>query len=51
MNSTSFFSQDFVKAEMHARYGITPEHHERPGSSLHVIQRVRARVRATRSPR
>ena len=42
---------ELVKAEIHARYGLAPEVHERPGSSLHVIRRVRARVQAARSAR
>ena len=47
----SVFSPEFVKAEMQARYGVPTEGHERPGSSLQVIRRVRARVQAARNAR
>ncbi|MFC7490741.1 MULTISPECIES: hypothetical protein [unclassified Knoellia] len=47
----SVFSPEFVKAEMRARYGVPSDVHERPGSSLHVIRRVRARVQAARNVR
>ena len=47
----ALITPELVRAEIHARYGLLPETHERPGSSLHVIRRVRARVRAARSPR
>ncbi|PRY57051.1 hypothetical protein BCF74_11756 [Knoellia remsis] len=47
--NTNWFTPELVKAEMHARYGLYPApQHERPGSSLHVIRRVRARVQAAR---
>lgn len=49
--NTSFFTPEGVRAEMHARYGRFPETQERPGSSLHVIRRVRARVQAARNSR
>lgn len=49
--NTSFITLDAVRAEMHARYGQFPETQERPGSSLHVIRRVRARVRAAHNAR
>lgn len=49
--NTSFYTPELVKAEMHARYGIFIETQERPGSSLHVIRRVRARVQAARNAR
>ncbi|MFW5470461.1 hypothetical protein ACOCJ4_10480 [Knoellia sp. CPCC 206435] len=47
----AFITPELVRAEIHARYGLLPETHERPGSSLHVIRRVRARVQAARSAR
>lgn len=49
--NTSFYTPELIKAEMHARYGLLTETHERPGSSLHVIRRVRARVQAARNSR
>jgi hypothetical protein len=49
--NTSFLTPEAVRAEMHARYGQFPETQERPGSSLHVIRRVRARVTAARRTR
>lgn len=47
----ALITPELVKAEIHARYGLLPETHERPGSSLHVIRRVRARVRAAHGAR
>jgi hypothetical protein len=47
----TLITPELVKAEIHARYGLMPEAHERPGSSLHVIRRVRARVQAARTAR
>ncbi|MFC7485409.1 hypothetical protein ACOCJ7_02695 [Knoellia sp. CPCC 206453] len=44
--NTAFLTPEAVRAEMHSRYGLYPETQERPGSSLHVIRRVRARVLA-----
>lgn len=49
--NTSFFTPELVRAEMLARYGTLPQTHDRPGSSLHVIRRVRARVQAARTTR
>lgn len=49
--NTSFLTPEAVRAEMLARYGQFSESHERPGSSLHVIRRVRARVQAARNAR
>lgn len=49
--SAAVFTPEFVKAEIHARYGLLDEKHERPGSSLHIIRRVRARVQALRNAR
>lgn len=49
--NTSFITPEAVRAEMLARYGKFPETHDRPGSSLHVIRRVRARVRAAHNAR
>ncbi|EAP98166.1 hypothetical protein JNB_14418 [Janibacter sp. HTCC2649] len=47
----SFITPEAVHAEMLARYGQFTQTHERPGSSLHVIRRVRARVQAARNAR
>lgn len=49
--NTAFLTPETVRAEMQARYGLAPVTHERPGSSLHVIRRVRARVTAARKVR
>ncbi|WP_353951661.1 hypothetical protein V6K52_18865 [Knoellia sp. S7-12] len=49
--NTSFFTPESVKAEMEARYGQFTDTHERPGSSLHVIRRVRAHLQAARNAR
>ncbi|WP_353951953.1 hypothetical protein V6K52_00505 [Knoellia sp. S7-12] len=43
---TAFLSPETVRAEMDSRYGLHTET-QRPGSSLHVIRWVRARVKAT----
>ncbi|MFC7490477.1 MULTISPECIES: hypothetical protein [unclassified Knoellia] len=45
--NTAFLTPEAVRAEMHSRYGLYPETQERPASSLDVIRRVRARVKAT----
>ncbi len=49
--NTSYLTPESVKAEMLARYGQFTHTHERPGSSLHVIRRVRARIQAARTAR
>ena len=49
--NTAFLTPEAVRAEMHSRYGLYPETQERPGSSLHVIRRVRARIKATQRTR
>lgn len=49
--NTAFLTPEAVRAEMHARYGLHPEGQKRPGSSLHVTRRVRARVKATKRTR
>lgn len=49
--NAAVFTPELVKAEIHARYGLLSETQERPGSSLHVIRRVRARVQAARTAR
>lgn len=47
--NTTFITPEAVRAEMHARYGKFTHTSERPGSSLHVVNRVRARVQALRN--
>lgn len=49
--NTSFLTPEGVRAEMRARYDLHPGTQDRPGSSLDVIRRVRARVRAARNAR